>query len=166
MNTNIFFLPGLHSLSDLVTLTHLKVNDKKMSSSQCQKRPCIPLCSLFPCICHMLPLSHLIKHHTGGLAVMADTGMKCTWSRISPCAGSLSSLWLLTVTGWFWKACESRADPQEWTHLHQGLSISSGHVNNLHHICHKPRFRLCRMQSPQVDTVWLIGRCLCLVSHH
>lgn len=47
--------------------------------------------------------------------------------RISPRVGSLSSLWL--SWGWAWKACKCHADPQDLSHLHRGLSVTSGHVS-------------------------------------
>lgn len=120
----------------------------------------------FPSICHMLPLSDLIKHHTIGVAVMADADMKCTWSA-HEAEFLLVSAACLPCDWWLPQGGSGRQATRRNEHIFTwGLSVNPGRINNLHRARHKPRFRLCRMQGPQADALWLIGRCLCPASHH
>lgn len=136
---------------------------KKMSSAskkkkEGQKRPCIPLWPTFPSMCHMLPLSRLIRPRTSGVAVTADAGMKCTRGQ------NFSSCWQLvfavTAMGVGLEGMQMPCWPSGFITSSPRLVRHLGTCQRLYSICHKPRFSLRRIHSLGVIDWQVFVSCL------
>lgn len=134
---------------------------KTMSGSKKSCRsPCIPVFPACVTCCHRA--TSLDLNQAEWLSRLTQV-----WSahqgRISRCPGRLSSLWLTWAK--LGRHASAMLTPRIY-HIVAKAWLSPRHTSPcLYRMCHKPRSGLRWIHSLQEDTVWLIGRCLCPVSH-